>query len=75
MRFRRKSPSALYYYRELQSLRDPLHFAVDRSAAMHKHRDAEDAEKLMQGESRKNAMRRWAKNTKSLRKIGKAKLS
>jgi transcriptional regulator with XRE-family HTH domain len=75
LRFRRKSPSALYYYRELQSLRDPLHFAEDRGAAMHKHRDAEDVEKLMQVESRKNAMRRWAKNTKSLRKIRKAKLS
>jgi transcriptional regulator with XRE-family HTH domain len=75
LRFRRKSPSALYYYRELQSLRDPLHFAEDPGAAMHKHRDAEDVEKLMQVESRKNAMRQWAKNTKSLRKIGKAKLS
>lgn len=26
LRFRGKRPSALYYYRELQSLRDPLHF-------------------------------------------------
>jgi transcriptional regulator with XRE-family HTH domain len=26
LRFRRRRPSALYYYRELQSLRDPLHF-------------------------------------------------
>jgi transcriptional regulator with XRE-family HTH domain len=26
LRFRRKRPAALYYYRELQSLRDPLHF-------------------------------------------------
>jgi len=26
LRFRDKRPTALYYYRELQSLRDPLHF-------------------------------------------------
>ena len=26
LRFKGKSPTALYYYRELQSLRDPLHF-------------------------------------------------
>jgi hypothetical protein len=26
LRFGRKRPTALYYYRELQSLRDPLHF-------------------------------------------------
>ena len=26
LRFKEKRPTALYYYRELQSLRDPLHF-------------------------------------------------
>ena len=26
LQFRRKRPTPLYYYRELQSLRDPLHF-------------------------------------------------
>jgi len=26
LQFHRLRPSALYYYRELQSLRDPLHF-------------------------------------------------
>jgi len=29
LKFHRIRPSALYYYRELQSLRDPLHFPVD----------------------------------------------
>jgi hypothetical protein len=29
MRFNGKRPTALYYYRELQSLRDPLHFAAE----------------------------------------------
>jgi hypothetical protein len=26
LRFKEKRPTALYYYRELQNLRDPLHF-------------------------------------------------
>jgi hypothetical protein len=26
LRFKRRRPTPLYYYRELQSLRDPLHF-------------------------------------------------
>jgi len=39
LRFREKRPTALYYYRELQSLRDPLHFrqlpsATERSAPL-----------------------------------------
>jgi transcriptional regulator with XRE-family HTH domain len=29
LRFNGKRPTALYYYRELQSLRDPLHFAAE----------------------------------------------
>lgn len=30
LRFTQKRPTALYYYRELQNLRDPLHFAESR---------------------------------------------
>jgi transcriptional regulator with XRE-family HTH domain len=33
LRFPRRRPTALYYYRELQSLRDPLHFRVPAAAA------------------------------------------
>jgi len=33
LRFTTGRPSALYYYRELQSLRDPLHFRPTRSAS------------------------------------------
>lgn len=29
LRFRNRRPTALYYYRELQNLRDPLHFRVE----------------------------------------------
>jgi len=28
LRFKDRRPTALYYYRELQNLRDPLHFRV-----------------------------------------------
>ena len=31
LRFRGKRPTALYYYRELQNLRDPLHFRAPRA--------------------------------------------
>jgi transcriptional regulator with XRE-family HTH domain len=36
MRFNGKRPTALYYYRELQSLRDPLHFRAPMSQAVHR---------------------------------------
>jgi hypothetical protein len=36
MEFNGKRPTALYYYRELQSLRDPLHFRVPMNQALHK---------------------------------------
>jgi len=75
LRFRQQKPSALYYYRELQSLRDPLHFAESRGAAMHKHGGAGDVQRLIQMESRKSAIRRWAKHRKNSRKTGKAKVS
>ncbi|MGB7845915.1 MAG: helix-turn-helix transcriptional regulator [Candidatus Acidiferrum sp.] len=73
LRFRQRRPSPLYYYRELQSLRDPLHFPEDSAATMRKRRDADDAGKLIEIESRKNAMRRWARNKDGPRKLGKTK--
>jgi hypothetical protein len=33
LRFNGKRPTALYYYRELQNLRDPLHFAVENRSS------------------------------------------
>ncbi|HEX9155498.1 MAG TPA: hypothetical protein VF819_08035, partial [Nitrospira sp.] len=30
LRFKNKRPASLYYYRELQNLRDPLHFRAPR---------------------------------------------
>jgi hypothetical protein len=34
MRFNGKRPTALYYYRDLQSLRDPLHFRAENRSSM-----------------------------------------
>jgi len=36
LKFNGKRPTALYYYRELQSLRDPLHFRAPRTQLVHK---------------------------------------
>jgi len=62
LRFKRNRPSALYYYRELQSLRDPFHFPASSPATLHKRRDADDVEKLIQLDSRKSAIQRWTDN-------------
>jgi transcriptional regulator with XRE-family HTH domain len=75
LRFKLRSPSSLYYYRELQSLRDPLHFPEETVATMHKRRDADEIDKVTQMKSRKNAIRRWVRNTNGPRKVGKAKPS
>jgi transcriptional regulator with XRE-family HTH domain len=64
LRFKHKRPGPLYYYRELQSLRDPLHFPDKSIEVLHKRRKSDDLDKLMQVESRKNALRRWTRNTR-----------
>ena len=40
LRFKGPRPTALYYYRELQNLRDPLNFREASVAARHKYGDA-----------------------------------
>jgi transcriptional regulator with XRE-family HTH domain len=35
LRFNGKRPTSLYYYRELQNLRDPLHFRAENRSVMH----------------------------------------
>jgi transcriptional regulator with XRE-family HTH domain len=61
LRFRGQRPTALYYYRELQNLRDPLHFREMSAAPMHKYREASVIEKQMQDHARQGAVRRWSK--------------
>ena len=68
LRFKRNRPSALYYYRELQNLRDPLHFREGSVAPMHKRREATGIEKQIQLDSRKKAIQRWDKNRGTSRK-------
>lgn len=74
LRFKHKRPSALYYYRELQSLRDPLHFRQRDAAPMHKRRDAGEVAKKLQLDTRKSAIRRWANNRTNSKKKNNGKL-
>jgi transcriptional regulator with XRE-family HTH domain len=62
LRFKRRRPTAVFYYRELQNLRDPLHFANSSLLQLHKRGGAHGAEKRKQLDSRKKAIRRWTKN-------------
>jgi transcriptional regulator with XRE-family HTH domain len=62
LKFEGKKPNALYYYRELQNLRDPLHFRDTGGAPADGLRDSNKADKQMQLDSRKKAIRRWARN-------------
>ena len=60
MRFTGKRPTALYFYRELQNLRDPLSFREASAAPQQKYGDANAAEKQMQRHAREGAIQRWA---------------
>jgi hypothetical protein len=65
LKFRGKRPTALYYYRELQNLRDPLHFRERSVAPMQKYREAGAVEKQMQLHARRGAVKRWSTKKKS----------
>jgi hypothetical protein len=71
LRFRRRRPTAVFYYRELQNLRDPLHFRDGSLLQAHKRGDANNAQKQKQVDSRKTAIRRWTKNERNSRKRNK----
>lgn len=60
LRFEDARPTALYYYRELQNLRDPLNFRPVSTAPLHKHGEADSVEKQMQLHARKSAIQTWA---------------
>ena len=62
LKFRGKRPTALYYYRELQNLRDPLHFREVSIAPMQMYREAGAVDKQMQLHVRQGAVSRWAEN-------------
>jgi transcriptional regulator with XRE-family HTH domain len=62
LRFKQSRPTALYYYRELQNLRDPLNFRKTSIAPLHKYGDAGQVEKQMQVHAREGAIKRWAEH-------------
>lgn len=62
LRFNQSRPTALYYYRELQNLRDPLNFRKTSVAPLQKYGDAGQVEKQMQIHAREGAIKRWAGN-------------
>lgn len=89
LRFKGRHPTALYYYRELQNLRDPVHFGAavhaprkkssgrsqpkGSTAPMHKHLDADRIEKQLQLDGRRRAMQRWAEHKSGRGKSEKPK--
>jgi transcriptional regulator with XRE-family HTH domain len=73
LRFTGKRPTAVFYYRELQNLRDPLHFRDGSLLQLHKRGDGGGAERQKQLDSRKTAIRRWSKNQSGPRKGTKHK--
>lgn len=71
LRFRRRRPTAMFYYRELRNLRDPIHFRDDSLIRLHKRGDARSVERQKRLDTRKTAIRRWTKNQNNFRKKGK----
>ena len=65
LRFERRRPTAMFYYRELQNLRDPLHFRNGSLLQLHKRGDGRSTERQQQLSSRVAAIGRWTKNRKS----------
>ncbi len=84
LRFAGRRPTALYYYRELQNLRDPLNFFAEATsskaprviwksryasvAPMHKRREAQGLYRQLNLETRKAAIHRWDAAANSDRK-------
>lgn len=62
IRFTGRRPSALYYYRELQNLRDPLNFRETMSSPLPKYGDVYVAERKQHLDLRTGAIERWAAN-------------
>src|SRR5579862_6181940 len=71
LRFRKRRPTAMFYYQELRNLRDPLHFRDGSLVRLHKRGDVNSTQKQKQIDSRKTAIRRWTKNQGNFRKKNK----
>ena len=62
LRLKGSRPAPLYYYRELQNLRDPLNFREASLAAPNRYRDANVVEKQRQLHARAGAIPRRVRN-------------
>lgn len=62
LNFHRQRPTALFYYRQLQNLRDPLNFSGSSMLGARKRREGSDHQRSTQLNSRKRALRRWTRN-------------
>ena len=62
LRFKGARPAPLYYYRELQNLRDPLNFREASVGPLRKRGDANAVERQIQLHAREGAIQRWAEN-------------
>jgi DNA-directed RNA polymerase subunit F len=58
LRFNGSRPTALYYYRELQNLRDPLSFREASAAPLRKYGDPNGVERQIQLHAREGAIKR-----------------
>ena len=72
LRFKRRRPTAMFYYRELQNLRDPLHFRDASLLQLHKRGNAHSAARLKQFDSRVAALHRWTKKRAKASKRNKS---
>lgn len=68
LRFRKRRPTAMFYYQELRNLRDPLHFRDGSLVRLHKRGDVSSTRKQKQLDSRQTAIRRWTKSQGNSRK-------
>jgi hypothetical protein len=62
LRFKQRRPTVLYFYRELQNLRDPLHFHEGLDIRLQRRHESSEVEKQTKVGSRKRAIRRWARH-------------
>ena len=67
LRFRSQRPTAMFYYRELGNLRDPLNFRDRSLLRLHKRGETSTTQRQKQLDSRKTAIRRWTKNQGNFR--------
>jgi transcriptional regulator with XRE-family HTH domain len=73
LRFKESRPTALYYYREWQNLRDPLSFREVSVGPLHKHRDTNSVERQTQIHAIRGALKRLEENESIQSKKRKSK--